>query len=128
MPHRMLSTTFTTYLATLIIFFWLSKQYVNVETDLKRWCVFPLRPSQTKPFTFQRFIIWYLSCYSLFIPANYWVSGFGGICNSVFIFFLPLPAKLSTCLTFDVCENEASRILIISLEATKLLHGQFSLF
>ena len=111
----MLATTYTTYLPVLIIiFFRLSKGYVNVETDLKRWCVFPLRPSQAQPFTFQRFIIWYLSCYSLFIPTNYWVSGFGGICDSVFFFFffLPLPAKLSTRLTFDVCENEASRILI----------------
>lgn len=45
----------------------------------------------------------------------------------MYIFSSP-PAKLSTRQTFDVCENEASRILINSLKATELLHGKFSFF
>lgn len=35
---------------------------------------------------------------------------------------------LSTHLTYDMCENEASRMLMNLLKATELFHGKFSVF
>lgn len=93
-------------------------------------CMFPLSPSQGYPFTFQC-IMWYLSvCLSPLITGNE-DSGVFVIPQWVAFFFSSssfLPAKLSTRLMFDVCKNEAQRILINWLKATELLRGKFSLF